>query len=90
MEARTGAEAVIDLEKHPTPILVDARGQSCPGPLVSVFRALREVEPGGLIELLATDRGSLSDVPSWAKLSGNALVEKSTEDGYFRYLLRKA
>ncbi len=90
MEASSTAEAVIDLDPDPTPTLVDARGQSCPGPLVSVFRALKEVGRGELIELLATDPGSLSDVPSWAKLSGNEFVEQSQEDGYFRYLLRKA
>lgn len=90
MEVRTTAEAVIDLEVERTPVLVDARGQSCPGPLVSVFRALKEVGRGELIELLATDPGSLSDVPAWAKLSGNELVEQSQGEGYYRYLLRKA
>jgi tRNA 2-thiouridine synthesizing protein A len=61
---------------------VDAKGQSCPGPLVALARALK---------LLATDPGSRSDVPSWADLSGNELVEAHTlEDGSFRYVIRKA
>ena len=89
MESVTStAGALVDLDRGP--IVVDARGQSCPGPLVSVFRALKEADRGDLIELLATDPGSLSDVPAWAKLSGNELVEQSQEDGHFRYLLRKA
>lgn len=71
--------------------IVDARGQSCPGPIVTLAKALKDAEPGGLLELLATDRGSLSDVPSWADISGNELVEKSEEpDGSFRFLIRKA
>jgi tRNA 2-thiouridine synthesizing protein A len=69
---------------------VDARGQSCPGPLVDLARALKDAEAGALFELLATDPGSKSDVPSWAELSGNELVEKSEADGVFRYLVRKA
>ncbi|MGZ5351552.1 MAG: sulfurtransferase TusA family protein [Actinomycetota bacterium] len=68
---------------------VDARGQSCPGPLVSLHKALQTAERGDLLELLATDPGSWSDVPSWAKLSGNELVEASEDDGVFRYVIRR-
>ncbi|HEY6567232.1 MAG TPA: sulfurtransferase TusA family protein [Actinomycetota bacterium] len=69
---------------------VDARGQSCPGPLVSLAKALVGAESGDLFELLATDPGSRSDVPSWAEISGNELVESSESPGEFRYLVRKA
>jgi len=69
--------------------IVDAKGQSCPGPLVSLAKALKEAEPGDLLELLATDPGSKSDVPSWAEISGNELLEASEADGVFRYLVRK-
>ena len=68
---------------------IDARGQSCPGPLVGLARALKDAEPGDLLELLATDPGSKSDVPAWAKLTGNELLEASEEDGAFRYVVRK-
>jgi tRNA 2-thiouridine synthesizing protein A len=71
-------------------VTVDARGQSCPGPLVALHKALRDASPGDLLELLATDPGSRSDVPSWATLSGNELVEQSEADGAFRYVVRKA
>jgi tRNA 2-thiouridine synthesizing protein A len=69
---------------------VDARGQSCPGPLVTLHKALKEAGRGDLLELLATDPGSKSDVPSWSKLSGNELVEASEDSGVFRYVVRKA
>jgi TusA-related sulfurtransferase len=70
---------------------VDARGQSCPGPLVSLAKALKDAPTGASFELLATDPGSKSDVPSWAELSGNDLVSAETlDDGTFRYVLRKA
>ncbi len=69
---------------------IDARGRSCPGPLVSLARALKEATSGDLLELLATDPGSKSDVPSWAEISGNELLESETrDDGSFRYLIRK-
>ena len=69
---------------------VDARGQSCPGPLVTLAKALKTAASGDLLELLATDPGSKSDVPSWASLSGNELLEAgSGPDESFRYLVRK-
>jgi len=68
---------------------VDARGQSCPGPLVGLARALKDAERGDLLELLATDPGSRSDVPSWSKLTGNELLEATEENGHYRYVVRK-
>jgi tRNA 2-thiouridine synthesizing protein A len=68
---------------------VDARNQACPGPLVTLHKALMDAAPGELLELLATDPGSRSDVPSWAEISGNELLESSERDGVFRYVIRK-
>jgi len=68
---------------------VDARGQSCPGPLVGLARALKGAQRGDLLELLATDPGSRSDVPSWVALTGNELLEASERDDHFRYVVRK-
>ena len=72
-----------------TVTVVDARGQSCPGPLVSLAKALKGAASGALFELLATDPGSRSDVPSWAEISGNELLESSESDGEFHFLVRK-
>ena len=68
---------------------VDAKGQSCPGPLVSLAKAIRDASTGALFELLATDPGSKSDVPSWAELSGNELLESEESDGVYRFVVRK-
>lgn len=68
---------------------IDAKGQSCPGPLVSLAKAIRDASSGTLFELLATDPGSKSDVPSWADLSGNELLETDESDGVYRYVIRK-
>lgn len=68
---------------------VDAKGQSCPGPLVSLAKAIRDASTGALFELLATDPGAKSDVPSWAELSGNELLESDESDGVYRFVVRK-
>ncbi len=73
-----------------TATVVDARGQSCPGPLVTLHQALKGAGPGDLFELLCTDPGSKSDVPSWSRLSGNELLESTHDDGVYRFVIRKA
>jgi tRNA 2-thiouridine synthesizing protein A len=74
-----------------TIITVDAKGQSCPGPLVSLAKAIKDAPQGATFELLATDPGSKSDVPSWAELTGNVLDSAETlSDGSFRYLISRA
>ena len=74
-----------------TIITVDAKGQSCPGPLVSLAKAIKDASQGVTVELLATDPGSKSDVPSWAELTGNVLQSAETlDDGSFRYLIARA
>ena len=68
---------------------VDARGQSCPGPLITLHRAMKEAPSGAVFELLATDPGAKTDVPSWSKLTGHELVNRSEDDGVLRYTIRK-
>jgi tRNA 2-thiouridine synthesizing protein A len=74
-----------------TIITVDAKGQSCPGPLVTLAKAIKDAPDGATFELLATDPGSRSDVASWAELTGNVLESAETlTDGSFRYLIARA
>jgi TusA-related sulfurtransferase len=69
--------------------LLDARGLLCPMPVVKAAKEMRTLEPGQVLKLLATDRGSVADVPAWAEDTGNELLEWHEEDGVFVYLLRK-
>ncbi|HLE88734.1 MAG TPA: sulfurtransferase TusA family protein [Candidatus Limnocylindria bacterium] len=68
---------------------VDARGLSCPLPIVKTALAIRELASGQLIEVLATDPGSTKDFTAWAKTTGNLLVESSVDGAVFRYVLIK-
>jgi TusA-related sulfurtransferase len=50
---------------------------------------MRDKPPGHVLKLLATDRGSLADVPAWAADTGNELLAEHEEDGVYVYFLRK-
>lgn len=68
---------------------VDARGLSCPMPIVMVAQQMRTVASGALVELLATDPGSTRDIAAWCRSTGNELVEQDEEAGVYRFLLRR-
>ncbi len=69
--------------------IVDARGLSCPMPIVKTAQAAKGLAPGQLLEVLATDPGSTKDFIAWAKATGNELVEQTVEGGVYRFVLRK-
>jgi TusA-related sulfurtransferase len=75
--------------KIETAAVLDASGLSCPMPIVKTAKAMRELEPGQVLEVIATDRGSLADVPAWAESTGNELLELHEEDETFFFFLRK-
>ena len=68
---------------------VDARGLSCPMPIVKTAQAVKTVESGNLIEVLATDPGSVKDFAAWARTTGNELIEQSSDGGVYRFVLRR-
>ena len=68
---------------------VDARGLSCPMPIVKTAQAIKTVVSGALIEVLATDAGSVKDFAAWSRTTGNELVEQSADGGVYRFVLRR-
>jgi TusA-related sulfurtransferase len=60
--------------------LLDARGQSCPMPLVNARKEIGRLTPGQVLKVLATDRGSVADFQGWVKVARNVeLVAQETE-----------
>lgn len=70
--------------------LVDARGTSCPGPILAAKKGIAEVPAGGLMEVLATDSGTLKDLPAWCKKVGHEFLGHVEVSGYLRLFVRKA
>jgi tRNA 2-thiouridine synthesizing protein A len=68
---------------------VDARGLSCPMPIVKAAQAIKAIPSGALIEVLATDPGSVKDFAAWSRTTGNDLVEQDSYERVFRFVLRR-
>jgi tRNA 2-thiouridine synthesizing protein A len=69
---------------------VDAKGLSCPMPIVKTAQAVKNVPSGELIEVLATDPGAVKDFAAWTRSTGNGIVEQSEDDGVFRFVIKRA
>jgi tRNA 2-thiouridine synthesizing protein A len=69
--------------------LVDARGLACPMPIVKTAQAAKELAPGSVIELLATDAGSMKDVAAWCRSTGNELIEQTSDGAVYRFVIRR-
>ena len=68
---------------------VDARGLACPMPIVKTAQAMKTVTSGQLVEILATDAGSLKDFPAWSKSTGNPIVESGVDAGVYRFVVQR-
>lgn len=67
---------------------VDAKGLSCPLPIVRTAQAMKSLAAGQLLEVLATDPGSVKDFAAWSKATGHPLVESDVTGGVYRFVLR--
>jgi TusA-related sulfurtransferase len=58
-------------------------------PIIEVSKAIKGMEVGQILEMLATDPGSKPDMEAWARQTGQELIDMQEEDGLFKFYLRK-
>jgi tRNA 2-thiouridine synthesizing protein A len=69
---------------------LDCRGLLCPMPVVKLSKAIKGVDMDAVIEMLATDPGSVADLEAFERQTGHRIVGKSEADGVYRFLVRRA
>jgi tRNA 2-thiouridine synthesizing protein A len=69
---------------------LDCRDLRCPMPVIELARHLADVEPGGVIAVVAHDPAARVDVPAWCRMREQEYVgEDTAADGAPRYLVRR-
>ncbi|MHB8255464.1 MAG: sulfurtransferase TusA family protein [Acidiferrobacter sp.] len=68
---------------------LDARGLNCPLPILRTKKALNELAPGQILQIVATDSGAIKDFQAFAKQTGNELIASHELNGEFTFVLRK-
>lgn len=69
---------------------LDAKGFACPLPIVKTKKAMDTINSGEVLEVLATDKGALSDIPAWTKSGGHTILEQKTEEDVLYFYIQKA
>ena len=69
--------------------ILDAKGLKCPLPVLRARKAMKDVPPGELLQVLATDPGAVKDFAHFCETTGNELVESKQDGEVFSFLIRK-
>ncbi|MFT8635967.1 sulfurtransferase TusA family protein [Novacetimonas hansenii] len=70
-------------------ILLDARGLTCPLPVLKANRILRGMSGGGRLRVMATDRASVADFQAFCRETGHALIAFGEEGGTLSFVIRR-
>jgi tRNA 2-thiouridine synthesizing protein A len=81
--------------EYETTETLDVKGMNCPMPVVQTKQAIDELDPGAVLEVLATDPGSMSDIEGWANSTDDVelldqVEEESNSETIYRHYIRRA
>lgn len=70
--------------------VLDCTGMACPLPVVKTAQAIKTLDPGQVLELIATDPGVEPDMNAWSRRTGNELIGIDREGETYHVFVRKA
>lgn len=73
-----------------TNFVLDAKGLSCPMPIVRTRKAMENIDAGQVIEVWATDKGSTADIKAWSNGAGHSYLGTIEEENELRHYIRKS
>ncbi|MDD5102645.1 MAG: FAD-dependent oxidoreductase, partial [Endomicrobiaceae bacterium] len=72
-----------------TVIKLDACGMQCPGPIMKLSETIKNIQEGQSVELSTTDAGFKSDIEGWCQITGNTLLNLTTENKIIKAIICK-
>jgi len=72
-----------------TDVTVDAFGLLCPLPIIKVTAACKKLDPGMVVELIATDLGVIKDMKDWCKANRHEYIGDKIKGRTINLLIRK-
>jgi tRNA 2-thiouridine synthesizing protein A len=68
---------------------IDCTGLFCPMPIVKTREAMTQMTAGQVLEMLSDDPASDPDMRSWARNTGNELLDVTRNGAVYRFVIRK-
>lgn len=69
--------------------VLDARGLSCPMPVLKTKKIMKNMKPGQILEIQGTDPGTRNDLPAFTERSGDEFLGEEQKDGYISFYVKK-
>ncbi len=69
--------------------VIDARGSSCPGPLLDAKKGIGTINIGQIMEVMSNDEGTKKDLPAWAAKVGHEVLGLIEGDEYDRIFIKR-
>ena len=69
--------------------VVDVTGLTCPMPIVKLKKGIESIESNQILELHATDRGTLNDLPAWSKNAGHTILKTEQDGSVIKFWIKK-
>ncbi len=69
--------------------VLDVKGLACPLPVLRAKKAMREVPPGEVLEVLATDPGTVEDFDAFCETTGHALLDWREDEGVYTFHIHR-
>ena len=69
--------------------LLDAKGLNCPLPILKAKKALKAMTAGQVLEIQATDPGSVADFAAFCNQTGNELMSSASEGDIYKFEIKK-
>ena len=79
----------MDLDNIKPDQTLDAKGLSCPMPLLRTKKAIESISAGQILEVLGTDPGSKNDLPGWCQRAGHTFLGDKEDAGFLRFYIKK-
>ena len=70
-------------------VKLDTLGLRCPEPVMVIRKAVRKMQQGELLEVIADDPATTRDIPSFCRFMDHTLVKSNIEQIPYRYLIQK-
>ena len=68
---------------------LDCSGKLCPVPVIKTSKAIKEIQVGQVLQMIATDPGAPADMEALARQTGNELLDSHQEDGKYIFYFRR-
>ncbi len=68
---------------------LNCEGLNCPLPILKTKKTIDGMSSGELLKMTSTDPGSVNDMDSWSKRTGNELMSHAEDSGIHTFVIKK-